>query len=268
MNFELLRVAIAVAGTGVLAWEDWRTSFMDDRVLYAMIFAGAALNLAALDASFVFAAFAPFTLILLGGYFLWRAGQFGAGDVYLFAGLQLLLPFRPFGEPQLFPFALSVFLAASLFAVVGSAAGYAVMIRDELRGGKAVALAALLVAGLPFFQFYGFSVVVAAFYLLFASSLFYFLYRNEIIEANVEWVPLKKVDEEDVLALDRLPKSKVEKFGLEKVATRGQLKRLKKTGLEKFPVYKHLPRFGPFVFAGLLACLALGDVYLFLSGFN
>ncbi len=268
MNFELLRVAIAVVGTGALAWEDWRTSFMDDRVLYAMIFAGALLNLATLDASFIFSAFAPFTLILLGGYFLWRAGQFGAGDVYLFAGLQLLLPFWPFGEPQLFPFALSVFLAASLFAVIGTAAGYAVMIREKLVGGKAAALAALMLAGLGFFAFFGVSAAVTALYLMFSSSFFYLLYRNEIIEANVEWVSLKKVDEEDVLALDRLPKSKVKEFGLEKVATRKQLKRLKKTGLKKFPVYKHLPRFGPFVLAGLLACLALGDVYLFLSGFN
>jgi Flp pilus assembly protein protease CpaA len=268
MNFELLRVAIAVVGTGALAWEDWRTSFMDDRVLYAMIFAGAILDLATLDASFVFSAFAPFTLILFGGYFLWRAGQFGAGDVYLFAGLQLLLPFAPFGGQQLVPFALSVFLAASLFAVIGTAAGYAVMLRGKLRGVKAFVLAALLFAGLGVFAFYGASLVVAVLYLLFASSFFYLLYRNEIIEANVEMVPLRKVDEEDVLALDRLPKSKVKEFGLEKVATRKQLKRLKKTGLKKFPVYKHLPRFGPFVLAGLLACLALGDVYLFLSGFN
>ena len=263
MNFALLRGVIAVGGTALLAWEDWRTSFMDDRVLYAMIAFGAFLNLATLDAAFVFSAFAPFTLIMLAGYFLWKAGQFGAGDVYLFGALVLLLPFHPFGFPSFLPFAASVLLAVSLFAVVCSALGYAVMLHRKLRGGKAFVLAALSVAGVALFYF-GLSWLSLTFYALYWSAVFLFLYRKEIIEANMEMVSLKKVDEEDVLALDRLPERVVKKFGLERVATKEQLRRLKKSGLKRFPVYKHLPRFGPYVFLGLVACLLVGDVLLFI----
>jgi len=124
-------------------------------------------------------------------------------------------------------------------------------------------LAALSVAGVALFYF-GLSWLSLTFYALYWSAVFLFLYRKEIIEANMEMVSLKKVDEEDVLALDRLPERVVKKFGLERVATKEQLRRLKKSGLKRFPVYKHLPRFGPYVFLGLVACLLVGDVLLFI----
>lgn len=271
MNFELLRIIIAVLGTGALAWEDWRTSFMDDRILYAMILFGALLNFATLDASLIFAAFTPFTLIMLIGYFLWRAGQFGAGDVYLFAGLQLLLPFQPtmFVEsaPVFLPFVLSIFLATSLFAMVGSAIGYAIMLgRKMFKGIKGIAFAGLSLIGLVGLVFLPFSLGLSLiFFALVLSSLLMLLYREEILDVNIEWVSLKRVDEEDIIALNKLPEKKVKFLGLEKVATKQQLLLLKKSGLKKFPVYKHLPRLGPYVFLGLLFCLLFGDALFFFA---
>jgi len=276
VNFELLRVSIALVGVGFAAWQDARTSYIDDRVLYAMIIAGALLNLATLDYEFISSTFLVFAFIMLLGYFAFKAGQFGAGDVYLFAAIQLLLPVypqigSPFAVPDyllLFPFVFSVFVAASLFATIGSALLYAFKLHRAapllFKKPKAALFYTLAIGGaaLAFWLGFGLAVTVAL-VLLLESALFMLLFKDEISEkVIVKRVALSKVEDEDVLALDKMPALK--RLGIGRVATKEVIARLRKARVSSVWVHKDLPRFGPCVFLALLACLAAGDVVAFL----
>src|SRR3989338_11009823 len=127
MDFEILRVVIAVVLTAIAAWQDNKTSYVDDKVLYALVWAGLLLNVLSFNVSFFISTLPAALFIVAFGYLLWRRGSFGQGDVWLFLGLQLLLPEYPsFVQSPLpnFPFVASVFLASSVFSLFGSSAFY------------------------------------------------------------------------------------------------------------------------------------------------
>jgi len=271
MDFEILRVVIAVVLTAIAAWQDNKTSYVDDKVLYALVGAGLLLNVLSFNVSFFISTLPAALFIVAFGYLLWRRGSFGQGDVWLFLGLQLLLPEYPsFVQSPLpnFPFVASVFLASSVFSLFGSSAFYAAKLAqakafDKLRSATFLVLgasAAFFLSKLPV------SPLAKLFFSLFVISgvflaLFYRTIKEKVL---VQWVGLNGVEDEDVLALDKLPHAFVRKHGLEKVATKSvfaKLKALSKSGrMKKFPVYKNLIRFNPYVLAGLLACLYAGDL--------
>ncbi|MFH1780085.1 MAG: hypothetical protein ABH803_02990, partial [Candidatus Micrarchaeota archaeon] len=82
----------------------------------------------------------------------------------------------------------------------------------------------------------------------------------------------KQIQDEDILAIDKLPRKLVEKYGLEKVLTKKQFEKLKeiskKEGIHEFPIHTNLPRFGPYVLAGLLLVLWLGDFIFVVFSLN
>ncbi|MFA4946869.1 MAG: prepilin peptidase [Candidatus Micrarchaeia archaeon] len=272
MNFEILRIALAVGGTALAARQDAKTSYIDDNLLYAMIAAGAVLDLLTFDADFIFSSFAIFAVIMFAGYFAFRSGQFGAGDAYLLAGIHLLIPVHPSIIPAavpsyflFFPPVLSAFIAASFLAVLGSAAGYACLLKRKLRSWKATLLFALAagIAGAAFGA--GASILLSVFLTVFLSaSLFLLIYKDEIMHGLVVTrVPLSKVEDEDVLAVDKLPARFVARWRIGKVATKEVMARLRRSGVASVWVHKNLPRFGPYVLFGLLATLLAGDPVAF-----
>ncbi len=279
MNFELLRIALALIGTGAAAWQDAHTSFIDDNLLYGMVIAGALLNLATLDFEFIHSVFLGFAFIMLLGYIAFRAGQFGAGDVYLLAGLHLLLPLPVLLAPEIavpaylliFPPVVSIFIFASLAATAGSALLYAFKLSKNapsvLTSLKARTLLVGMAAALAGLSL-GFGLTALQSLILFslgASSAFLFLFRDEIMRfVIVKKVPLSKVEDEDVLDLSKLPKATVKKFNIGKVATKENLARIRKAGLKQVFVHSNLPRFGPYLLLGLAATLLFGDFVAYL----
>ncbi len=270
----LLRLAAALAGTGVAAWQDARTSFIDDRITLSMIAVGAALCVfeAAQAADKTPWLWVAAVAIAIGaiGYAAWRAGQFGGGDVLLFIGLQLLLPFNPVAAVP-YPFIVSILVAASFFGSVWTAAWYAKRLREEraLAAGKNVLCVAALALAAAAFAWASLSLAQTLFFAaLFASAFFLSLYKSEIMaRVVVKRIPLSEVEDEDVLSLDELPKRLKARYAIGKVLTKAEIARLRKIGLKEkirvWPVCKELPRFAPFVLAGLIACLAVGDLVLF-----
>ncbi len=271
MNLELYRVAIAVGLTSIAAWQDNKTSYVSDWVLFSMIGAGILFDILSFDVNF-FLSILPITaLIAIGGYFLWKRGSFGQGDVWLFLGLQLLLPeypsFTQFKLPH-FPFVGSVFLAASVFSVIGSSAFYAFKLSGKklLNGIKLdffLAAGAVFVIALFFLPFSPAAKLLLGLFAL--SSVFLALFYKTIKEkVLVQFVPLHEVEDEDVIALEHFPAKLVSKYSLGPVATKKEVAKLRKMQdsgeLKKFPVYKDLIRFNPYVLAGLVACLYAGDL--------
>jgi hypothetical protein len=283
LEFLLLRLAAALAGTSVAAWQDARTSFIDDRVTGAMIALGGALCLIEVFGAvqrgadltpWVWVAAVALAIAVVG-FFAWRAGQFGGGDVLLFLGLHLLLPFNPSAAARaasLYPFVVSILVAASFFGAVWSAAWYAKRLREEraLNWRKNACAAAAVVLSAAVFAWASFSLAQAAFFTaLFASAFFLSLYKREIYDrVVVKRLPLREVEDEDVLAVDKLPRRLAAKYGIGRVLTKSEVAKLREVGRKEkirlWPVCRDLPRFAPFVLLGLVASLLAGDLVLFM----
>ncbi|MFH0836213.1 MAG: A24 family peptidase [Candidatus Micrarchaeota archaeon] len=279
MQFELLRIAFVLVGTGAAAVQDAKTSYIDDRITGSMIVLGAVLNLLENDQSFWWSAFGIAFVIAVAGYAMYRLGQFGGGDVLLFLGLQLLLPFYPSGvfnaafpsEFYVYPFVLSVFLAASYFSVLGSGAWYAWRIVEKkiaLPRKDFFIFVVLSAASIGFWFVIPLGFMQKAFFTcLFIPGLFLMVFKKQITDKLVvRKIPIKEIEDEDILAIDKLPKRLVAKYGLERVLTKKQVGLLKKirrdTKRKLFPVCKELPRFGPYILAGLIASLLVRDLFL------
>jgi hypothetical protein len=293
VDYELARIAVALAGTAYLAWEDARTSFMNERVLYAMIGVGLLLDLATLQTQFIIFSVGGSALIFAVGYYLYRSGQLGGGDVLLISSLQLLLPYSPqlirsITVPALLPgldlqqslylglvnnsipFVASVFITGTLLALLGSSVHFARKLRgrklkpDYLVGGLTFAVAAAIVLMGVFV-----TGITAGQWVLFIGAfipaIFLASFRKQINEELiVKYITISEIQDEDVLMVDEMDPRIVKKYGLSKVLTVSEVEKLRKVSREKkirkFPVAVDLPRFGPYLLAGLVASLALGDL--------
>ncbi|MBI5635771.1 prepilin peptidase [Candidatus Micrarchaeota archaeon] len=290
MDFILIRLIVALAGTAIAAKQDWDTSFIDEKLLYAMAAIGLLLNAITLDAQFILFSVGGAAVIFAIGYLLYKTGKLGGGDVWLFVALQLLLPFYPFEQipaggllgfnafflgqvAQSLPFFVSVLIASSVIGMLGSSAYYAYCLRGKkLKPSKAGLLISLVLLALltGFSSMYPISLsVLAIFALILLPSLFITVFREQVNdEVVIQSIPLSKIEDEDVLAIEKIDRKLVKKYSLETVLTANALKKLRKMmyaqKLRVIPVYKVLPRFAPYVLLGLIACLLARDLLVFL----
>ncbi len=285
MFFEIgvLRAAAALVGVGLAAWEDARTSFIDDKITLSMITLGIFFDALFLPREYWLSTALVALAIGVLGYFAYRAGQFGGGDVLLILGIHLLLPqqtralfasalqTRAFPQP-LYPPVVSILAAASLAAVIASSAWYAFRLAQAngFQKRKVLAFASVCVIAVAALAFTPLSLAQKTFFVLLAlSAFFYALFKKEVMErVIVKKIRLRDVEDEDVLYLEGLPQSLVKRFKIQRVLTKNEVGKLrvaeKKTGRRVWPVCKELPRFAPFTLFGLVFFLAFGDLILFL----
>jgi Flp pilus assembly protein protease CpaA len=216
--------------------------------------------------------------IVVLGYFAYRAGQFGGGDVLLILGIHLLLPqqtqalFASAAQAfaPAYPPVVSILAAAALSAVIVSSAWYAFRLAQEkgFRRSKTLAFCIVSVTAVAVIALAPFSLVLKAFFALLAvAAFFYALFKKELMErVIVKKLRLHGVEDEDVLYLEGLPQSLVKRFNIQRILTKSEVRKLrsveKKTGRRVWPVCKELPRFAPFLLLGLAFYLVFGDLIL------
>ena len=300
MNYELARVIVAIAGTSIAAYQDARTSFIDDKITIAMIALGTLANFATLDSDFIMYS-AGLTAVIFGlGYLFYRFGQLGGGDVLLFCGLQALLPYYPVSAMagvfsflgvavpplpsalslSIVPFFLSIYVVSSFLAMAASgflyayklyrATGFRRLHPDLFLGGLMLALSMMLLYWMAFVFSMGLERVFLA-VLFLAPSVFLVFFKKDISDkVALRWISLAQMEDEDVIDTGKMPRAIVEKYGVGRVLTEEMKKVLAKISKQehysKFPVQKDLPRFGPYILSGLLLSLYFADplsVFLF-----
>jgi hypothetical protein len=168
-------------------------------------------------------------------------------------------------------FFITIFLVSSFLATLGSSMQYAITLlssKSPLKPNKLYGAASLLMVvagGIFLYSFFGINILSLMFFLLFLSSGFFLTFRQQILdEIIIQKIPISAIEDEDILAIEKLPDRIVKKYHLEKVLTQKQVAILRKIQtIEKiklFPVNKILPRFGPYILAALILGILLGNI--------
>jgi len=281
MDVTMLRYAICLIGCAAATYYDlFNRRNVPAYVTYGLVALGILFTLASLDASVIAQNFAVAIAIFAVGYLLYRAGQIGGADVLVFVSIALLLPEGPqplltsVKSPFSYPFVLSVFLFSGVLGVFGIFLKYVprtlydVMKGEEVKLNTSHVLQSVLLlfiysiflyyintlAPLPQLPVFIFMTVVICATILF--SLKDYISDRYLIQM----VSVREIDEEDILAVDKMDPRVVKKYGLDKLLTVEQIGKLKKMGKgKKFPVYTNMPVFMPYVLISLVAALLFGD---------
>ena len=72
-----------------------------------------------------------------------------------------------------------------------------------------------------------------------------------------EKIPLSQVEPEDVIAIEAMDNDMVKKYGIKRLATESEIKRLKSLKIKELWVYTKLPAFLPFLCLGVILALFL-----------
>jgi len=285
----MIGAIVALVGTSVAAYTDFKTTYIPDKLNYAMIAIGLAYVWLSFPMSDALWHTAIAALVFLIGLALYLFGQLGGGDVKLFAALALLMPIYPAALSAInpvgaivapYPPVVSIFFAAAVISMVFVPVNYLNKLyhdRKKLKNlRKKITRGAMYsVATLPIFYIWSVfsprALIVALPIILGAFSL---AFKEDILERYVSMKKkVKDLNEDDVLALELMDDKVVKKLGvgMRKTFFDKELKaikaRAKKHKISTVMVAEHLPTFGPFILAGLMLTLLFGDAFLWLLFF-
>lgn len=255
MELMLLRIAVVLIAGAAAAYTDFKTGLIPDKITYGAIVVGAVLSLMAFDVQ----AFLIAGVVFAMGYALYYAGKIGGGDVKLFTGLALIMPVyggRVFVLSVLFVAAL----AAALWFGIYYAGRYAlkgIVLKDNAGG-----IMKALLLGVPLFAFLAFAANMGAVSYTYAAAialpmaaalLFIALERGIRKEFFLKIVKINELEEDELIALDFMDEKQKGKLGAQfkGIIDEKLKKELLGTGMKKVPVYRNLPKFGPFILAGI-----------------
>ncbi|VVC01942.1 Uncharacterised protein [uncultured archaeon] len=279
----LLRSLVALSFTGAAAYFDiFNKKWVPNYLVYGFLACALALNVIYFEQALFASALLAGIAVFAATYFLYRVGQLGGADVYVLASISLCVPYLP--KPLLamqqavpYPFILSVLAPTGFAFILHTMARFLPYISKRLAQGKiAFSLAkiagpALLMAAFLFFVYALASLpvalpiqYVAALSFLFASLFFFMLFKDEIKDSMVERIPVSRLQQEDVLALEKMDKSLVKRLGLAPLISAKTILLLKKAKVRYAPVYTGMPFFLPYLFLGLLFTLLFGDMLYYL----
>lgn len=269
MPGEIFRMIIAIAGTAAISYYDiFNNRNVPDNILYAFLAIAFLTNLVFLDADILIYGCALTAILFALGFFLYRSGQIGGADLFAVCAITLLLPIlpsslaAPFNYPLIFPILL---YSGAAFAV------YSLFFFSKLiiKSKKAKPNYVYLILIIPYLLFaYVFSAAPffspAYFFLaslLLLSSIFFLVFRQAINEGIIGKVPISRVDNEDVLAKEKMePLMKKLKIG--PVLGEAEMEKLRTAKVKEVWIYATLPPFLPFLLIGLLLSLFFGDAIL------
>ena len=224
--------------------------------------------------------------ILGVGYFIYKIGQLGLGDVFELAALSLIL--APVSAPLLhyavmvgMPSAVSLFLDTGIAAVVmvplfyigiavkrkGAGAVEEISRTDLLRAAAVVAsylVFAFLLAQLARAQLLLF---VLLFFVILGSALL-LVFQRAITEAMIERVGVSGFTEDDIIAFNLMSRREVSSAkrrirSFDRLVTREMISEMRRKKIrEKFPVYKRAVPFAVPIFFGTIITILAGNLLL------
>lgn len=225
--------------------------------------------------------------ILGFGYFIYRIGQLGLGDVFEFAVLSLLLapisaPLVSYGVAGVaLPSVISLFLDTGIAAVIIVPAFYIVVAvkrfgssitkgigRRDLMKAAAIVLAYSVFAALLVQISYAKVLLFSLLALIILGSSLLLLFQRPVTEVMVEMVGFRGFTEGDIIAFNLMSRRevssasrRVKSFG--RLVTKDMISEMRRKRVsQKFPVYKRAVPFAVPIFFGTLMTIIAGNLLL------
>jgi len=279
------RIALAVIFTGAAAYYDvFNKKWVPNSLVYGFAFFAVAINFIFFDPAITWPALAFGVIAFLLSYGLYKLGQLGGADAYALGAIAATVPYLP--SPLLsashsapYPFILSVLAPTGFAFILHMAFRFVPYISRRMASGKisftpskAAGPAAIAFAFMVFLYIlislpFAFPPTYIALLIFLAIALVFFsLFKSEIKESMVEMVPVLRLQEEDVLALEEMGTHLVQKLSLHPVLTKKSIAALRKAKVKSVPVYTGMPFFLPYLFFGLLFTVLFGDMLMYLIG--
>lgn len=225
-------------------------------------------------------------LVVLGlGYLVYKIGQLGLADVIEFAALSLIMPIQ--GATLLatnsvqfgLPFILSLLINTGIAAIIIVPIYYLPKAKAKLKKPlssfitKREAFIAFIL-GVAYVAFIAFAIIVARVGLagiilllvMLASSCIIMLFSVPITYSMVEYVPVGKFDEGDIMAFNLMDSKTLGRLrkrikGFDRLLTKELINRMRREKIkEKLPVYKEALPFALPIFIAVIASIVIGNL--------
>ncbi len=277
MNYELLRILIAILGTSIAAYFDiFNKKNIPDMLLYSFLFIAIIITFLDFNPILLTYAFGGALIIGITGYILYQMGQLGGADVFILCSLSLLLPVQPemLGKNGVMnlPFIFSILSIAGIFFIFYVLIKFTpiVLKRKEKVDKKRIIYSIPLILIFLIFIFLFIEQIISIYYLILIAflvcvSIYFSIFKERFMRSLIEEIPLSKIENEDVIAIEYMDEKLVKKYNIPKVISEKDLKRLKNIKISKYPVYTKLPMFVPFILIGLLVALYFGDIFYLIT---
>lgn len=277
MSFLLIKIIVLVIATAIAAYTDYKTSYIFNWLSLPLISLG--LISITLE-SFVFKnplgwnyflnVLGISVLIYAIGYVFYYYGKLGFGDIKLFIGINLLLPYF-YGKVTI----LWLLILSSLSSVLIVSIKYIFILVKKIkkkewkkiikeRRSNILKSSALLLMFLVLFGFSIFNLHLSLWFLVLLIPIILGLFISVFDHEIKKYIytrnkKISKLDDGDVLAMEFISKSMLKKLGMgnREVIEDRDLKRFKKLDIKEIPIYDNLPRFGPYILVGLIIFLII-----------
>ncbi|MFH1785488.1 MAG: prepilin peptidase [Candidatus Micrarchaeota archaeon] len=262
MPGELVRLVIAFLGVLVATYYDlFNKKNIPDLFLYSFLLIAFLINLLFYEETLFIFSLAIAVVVSGIGYIFYRVGQLGGADVFILAGIMLLLPIHPSFSEMTFniPFVFSIIIFSGVVFALYMMVYFGFKLLNTEAKPNLLYLLMLVPYGLFAYVYLGsflFSPLYFAFITIsmFAITLF-MMFKESVNKLLAEELPLSQLEPEDVLALELMNKDLVEKHKLTRLVTENEIARLKKAKLTEVWVYTKLPPFVPFILVGMVMSL-------------
>jgi len=252
----LIQQAALLIGTLCGAATDARTGYIFDWITYPMIAVGAVTSIVLGQWMNIGVGATIFVLMLLA----YKFGKIGGGDVKIFTGIALLNPFND----------INFLITAGFFAAASSMVFYSVFYtikylrvgfswkENQASAKKALMLLAVLVIYFAWLSIMG--MAGAAFVILVGVPFCFgllFVALQESIKKNFfeKKITLAQVEDDEIIAEGRNDKKVLKLLKGKQLVGEREVRLLKKNGIRFIYVMRDLPRFGPFIFIGVMTAL-------------
>ncbi len=271
MPGEMIRILVAFLGVGAATYYDlFNNKNVPDKLLYAFLGVAFLVNLYFYQETLFLFSLAVAVFFSAIGYIFYRVGQIGGADVFVLASLMLLLPIAPsFSDmPFNMPFIVPLLIFSGvLFAVyVMLTFGYK-LYKKENASPRLIYLL-MFVPYILFAYIYVSSVLFSPVYfiiltVLFAATVFFMMYKEELTMLLAEKIPVERLEPEDVVAMELMNPETVKEHNITRLVTKDMIKRFKEEKLGSIWVYTKLPQFLPFILVGMLLAIFFSKYLLF-----
>jgi Flp pilus assembly protein protease CpaA len=277
------RILVALLFSALAAYYDiFNKKWIPNILVYAFLASSIALNIIFFDQAVFISALAIGIFVFAFSYLLYKLGQLGGADMYFLAGIAMTIPYlsKPIlAENQSipYPFILSVLIPTGMFFIFHMLARFIPYISRQISNGNVqftpskllsiFVLAAILFFFVSVLTSLPVAVPLSYFAIIFflsAALLFFSLFKDEIKDSMIESVRVSKLQEEDVLALEKMDASLVKKLKLQPLIDGKIILALKKSKVKAVPVYTGMPFFLPYLFLGLLLAVLFGDLLFYM----